>query len=59
MPYYTVNATISFSAWIVLEANSEREAIAEAQDRDASSFDYDASTGEVDFNVTPMVELDS
>jgi hypothetical protein len=56
MPFYNVNATISFAAWVMVEAESPDAAMEEARDMSAGDFDYDTGTGEVDFNVTPEVE---
>ena len=57
MTRYQVNATISFPAWIEVEADSPEEAIEEASNSSAGLFDYDATSPDLDFNVTPEVEV--
>jgi len=56
MPTYTVNASVTFAAWVDVEADSPEAAVEEAKGYSASSFEYDDSTGDIDFNVTPEVE---
>ena len=53
---YNVNATVSFSAWVYVEADTPEEAMALARGFRARDFDYDSATGEVEFNVEPAVE---
>jgi hypothetical protein len=57
MTLYTVNATMTVGAWIIIDADSEAEAVAEAHERDARDYEYDVGTAEVEFNVTPEVEV--
>jgi hypothetical protein len=56
MPNYSVTATVSFLGWVEVEADTEEAALDEARTRDASDFDLDPGTGDVEFNVTPAVE---
>lgn len=57
MNAYNVNASVTFSAWVYIpDADSEADALEQAHGMKASDFDYDPSTGEVEFNVTPTVE---
>lgn len=58
MPRYTVNATVSMAAWYTVEADTPEDAVAEAHGASPSAWDYDTSTAEVEFNVTPEVEAD-
>jgi len=54
--YYQVNATINFAAWVEVEADSPESAADEAREMSASAFEYDLSSAEIEFNVTPEVE---
>lgn len=58
MTRYTVNATVSMAAWLTVEADTPEEALQEARSVRAGDFDYDTGTAEVEFNVSPEVELD-
>ena len=55
-PRWVVNASITFAAWVIVEADNADEALTEAQHYSASDFDYDTGTGEVEFDVTPAVD---
>lgn len=55
-PRWCVNASITFAAWVMVEADTPEEALAEAQTFSADCFDYDTGTGDVEFNATPAVE---
>lgn len=57
MSIYTVNATLSVAAWITMEADSEDEAVSLAHDAMVSDFEYDLGSGEIEFNVSPLVEV--
>jgi hypothetical protein len=57
MTHYLVNATKTVCAWVVLEADSPEDALAQAAEIRASDFETDEGTAEVDFNVTPEVEV--
>ena len=56
MNTYQVNATLTVSAWVDVEADSAEEAMREAKGIAARDFEYDLGTAEVEFNVTPEVE---
>jgi hypothetical protein len=45
------------AAWATVDAVNPDEALAAARDLDTREWDYDTSTAELDFNVTPAVEL--
>jgi hypothetical protein len=57
MTTYDVNAAISFPAWLSVDAESPEDAQQIAEQASVSSFEYDASSGEVEFNVDPAVEI--
>jgi hypothetical protein len=56
---YTVNGTVTFSAWCDVEADSPEAAVEEARERDErSGWEWDEGTGEIDMEaVTPQVEV--
>lgn len=56
MPYFDVNATVSFPAWLRVEADDPEQALDVAREHDASYYDYDTGSGEVEFNVSPSVQ---
>ena len=55
MSAFTVNATLTFSGWVYIEANTPEDALAAARELEARDFDYDPGSGMVEFNVTPEV----
>lgn len=57
MPGYYVNATVSFLGALYVTADSPEEALEEAREARAADWDYDTGSGDVEFNVTPEVEL--
>ena len=57
MNYYTVNATMTVAAWLDVEATSEEAALEAADATPASQWEYDMTTAEIEFNVTPQVEV--
>jgi len=59
MTTYTVNGTVSFAAWITVEASDPEAALLEAMNADPRDFDFDGQTAEVVFNVDPTVEEES
>lgn len=56
MNRYSVNASVTFPAWVYVEAETPDDALQEAQTYQPGDFDYDASAGEVSFNVAPVVD---
>jgi hypothetical protein len=58
MPYYVVNATVSYFGWVRVEADNEEAALEEARELHARDYEFDASAGQVEFNMTPIVEAD-
>lgn len=56
MNAYNVNATVSFPAWVYIEADTPEAALETAKALRADDFDYDRGAGEVEFNVTPEVD---
>ncbi len=59
MTRYSVNATVSYLGWVYVEADSEEDAVDAARELRASEYEYDNMSGEVEFNVTPVVEVES
>lgn len=59
MTRYTVNATLTAPAWIVVEADDEAEALELADEAAASSYEFDLYSAEIEFNVSPRVEAES
>jgi hypothetical protein len=57
MPWYSVNATVTFAAWVTVEADTPEDARELAEGYAARDFEFDPGTAEVEFNVTPEVEL--
>ena len=57
MSHYQVNASITYAAWIDVEADSPEAAVDEARGMPTSAFEYDAAVAEIEFNVIPEVEL--
>ena len=55
MNAYHVNATLTFSGWVYIEADTPSDAVAVARELEARDFDYDPGSGLVEFNVTPEV----
>jgi hypothetical protein len=57
MSRYQVNGSVTFSAWVEVEAETPDEAIDEARNLDIrSGWEWDEGTAEIDLNVEPMVE---
>jgi hypothetical protein len=56
--HFAVNATVSYIGWVRVEAESAEEALETARDLHARDFEVDTAGGQVEFNVTPAVEVD-
>ena len=57
MPRYTVNVSLTFIGWVDVEADDKLTALEAANQMSARDFDYDPDTGQVDFNITPQIEV--
>lgn len=55
MNAYNVYASLTFSGWVYIEAESPEAAVETAKGLEARDFDYDPGSGLVEFNVTPEV----
>lgn len=59
MPHYTVNATKLVAAYTTVEADNEAGALEEAKQLSPSYWDTDEGTAEIEFDVSPAVELEA
>jgi hypothetical protein len=59
MSRYSVYASITCVGWVTVEAESPEEAEALAYDTDGSDFEVDRMTAQVEFDITPMIEVES
>jgi hypothetical protein len=57
--WYTVNGSVTFAAWVTVDAESPGDALDQARSLAADDFDYDTGTGEIAFDVSPAVEVAS
>jgi catabolite regulation protein CreA len=55
---YTVYASVTATGWVHVYAESEEDAMNQAIDVDARDFEVDRGSAEVEFNVSPAVEVD-
>ena len=55
---YTVNGTVSMAAWITVTAESEDDALEQADQISPSDWYTDPGTAQIERNVTPMVEVE-